>query len=87
MIGKPGQHVRKLDLGIDLVHLAGLDKCIDSGGTMTSRTFFAGLQIFALAIAKVMFARVDRIEPPQIIKDNRQRVCASSFENPLLVYN
>jgi len=36
VIWKPGQHVSKPSLRIDVVHLAGFDQGVDGGGTMTT---------------------------------------------------
>jgi hypothetical protein len=36
VIWKPGQHVSKPSLGIDVIHLASFDKSIDGGGTMAA---------------------------------------------------
>jgi hypothetical protein len=36
MIGKPGEHVGKPGLRIDVVHLAGLDQCVDGGCTIAA---------------------------------------------------
>jgi len=36
VIWKPGQHVSKPGMGIDVIHLAGFDQGIDGGSTMAA---------------------------------------------------